>query len=192
MTDTQHGVEFDFFGNGEKVPTSWTALGSDNAWLVLDDGSAVVDGTKLFGNGFQYPKWRESGGFAALASFDEPANGGNGDGVIDARDAVFAHLRLWIDLNHDGIAQPAELFTLASKGVRAIGLEKEPRQFTDPNGNEFGFRGKLTGADGDGVTGYVYEVYLTRDKSKVQARALDNGSGASATMSVGRPAAVEN
>jgi len=192
MTDTQHGVEFDFFGDGEKVPTSWTALGSNNAWLVLDDGSGVVDGTKLFGNGFQYPKWSELGGFAALASFDEPANGGNGDGVIDARDAVFAHLRLWIDLNHDGIAQPAELFTLPSKSVRAIGLENELRQFTDPNGNEFGFRGKLTSANGDDATGYVYEINLTRDASRMRARGLEAGNGASTTMSVGRPAAVEN
>ncbi len=31
--------------------------------------------------------------------------------VIDARDAVWASLRLWVDANHDGISQPEELLT---------------------------------------------------------------------------------
>jgi hypothetical protein len=40
--------------------------------------------------------------FTLLAAYDTAAQGGNGDGVIGAADAVFGRLRLWVDANHDG------------------------------------------------------------------------------------------
>src|SRR5262249_35655189 len=47
---------------------------------------------------------------------------GAGDGIVDAKDAPYAKLRIWRDLNQDGISQANELQTLADAGVQSIKL----------------------------------------------------------------------
>src|SRR5205807_913931 len=127
LTSATNGVSFDIRGDGHPVQIAWTAPGSHNAFLVLDrngDGK-ISSGKELFGNSTAQDRAKHKNGFLALAEFDEADQGGNGDGVIDGHDAVFAKLRLWIDENHDGIAQPNELHTLPELGVFAIALDYE-------------------------------------------------------------------
>jgi len=121
LTDFDDGVTFDMSGTPQKM--SWTARNSMNAFLVLPGADGLVhNGSELFGNYTPQPPTASPNGFNALSVYDKPERGGNGDGIIDAHDAIFSRLRLWVDANHDGISQPEELFTLPALGVNSISL----------------------------------------------------------------------
>lgn len=114
LTDLKDGTVFDIAALGKPAQVSWTSPHSTNGWLALDrNGNGTIDdGTELFGDRTPQPdppKGKQRNGFLALAEFDKPENGGNGDGIIDKNDAVFSKLRVWQDLNHDGVSQPGEL-----------------------------------------------------------------------------------
>jgi hypothetical protein len=148
LTSATNGVVFDISGSGQPIRMGWTAEGADNAFLALPGPDGLVhNGKQLFGNATPQPPSDHPNGFLALAVYDLPANGGNGDGVIDSRDAVFSLLRLWIDANHDGICQPEELHTLPSLGVNSISLTYKLSSKEDKYGNVFRYRAPVNPED---------------------------------------------
>jgi hypothetical protein len=165
MTDVSHGVRFDLNGNRTLDKLSWTAAGSDEAWLTLDrNRDGLIDsGKELFGN-FTFQAEASTGvernGFLALAEYDKAENGGNEDNSMDQRDAAFSRLRLWQDSNHDGIADAAELHALPEFGVESISLDYREARRTDRYGNSFKYRAKLYGANHRDLGRWAYDVYL--------------------------------
>lgn len=98
-----------------------------------------------------------------MAVYDRPENGGNNDGIIDPRDRIFTSLRLWIDLNHDGVCQPDELHTLPSLGINSISLDYELSMRRDRYGNLFRYRTMVNpdgGANKSNIGRIAYDVLL--------------------------------
>src|SRR5262249_6311047 len=130
LSDAADGVDFDLYGNGQHLVQrwSWTATGSDDAFLTLDrNGNGVIDsGRELFGNYTPQPAapvGMTRNGFLALAEYDKAENGGNHDGTIDESDAIFTSLRLWQDVNHNGVSEAGELHTLGDLGLKSVDLD---------------------------------------------------------------------
>ena len=128
LTDLAHGVTFPTGPGQPRIQMSWTDPRYHNAWLALDrNGNGLIDDmTELFGDYTPQPKSDSPNGFNALAVYDDPAKGGNGNGRIDPRDAIYPSLRLWVDKNHrygpEGrcIRQPVPLPVIRDRPGRGI------------------------------------------------------------------------
>ncbi len=163
LTSAADGVVFDITGTGRPLRLSWTR--GDDAWLALDrDGNGSIDnGRELFGNFSPQPQplpGELKNGFLALAEYDKSEQGGNGDGVIDNRDAVFVNLRLWRDADRDGFSDAGELKTLPDLDVAVLELNYRDSRRTDKHGNQFKYRAKVRDAKGAKVNRWAWDVFL--------------------------------
>jgi Ca2+-binding RTX toxin-like protein len=154
---TADGVPFDHYGDGSRERSGW--IGSDDGLLVWDrNGNGQIDnGSELFGN--RTPLRGGSvaaNGFAALASWDD-----NADGRIDANDILWSSLRVWRDRNGDGMSTPGEIAVLSDLGVTAINTAYVNSTGVDAQGNAHKQIGSFTRPDGS--TGAAEDVWFKVD-----------------------------
>ncbi|MHA6908105.1 calcium-binding protein [Ralstonia pseudosolanacearum] len=131
ITPLSQGILFDADSDTIKTGTAWAS--ADDGILVLDrNGNGTIDsGKELFGDETVLANGQKAAnGFAALAELDtgsivDGVSVGAGDGVFDANDAQYANVRIWRDLNQDGISQAEELQTLAEAGITSIKLASD-------------------------------------------------------------------
>ncbi|MGZ9710282.1 hypothetical protein ACXX82_05655 [Glaciimonas sp. GNP009] len=154
---SKNNIYFDNNNDGIKTATGW--VGADDGLLVMDhNGNGVIDnGTELFGNPTQLDNGHTaSDGFGALADLDS-----NHDGKIDKNDANWNQLKVWRDLNQDGISQANELFTLDQLGIASLNVNKKLHNQTLANGNQLADQGTYTKTDGS--SGNMGDVNFEED-----------------------------
>ena len=137
-------LHFDHDRNGFAEQSGWAA--ADDGLLALDlDGNGQIDhGGELFGNQTLLSDGsRAKNGFEALKQYDS-----NGNGKIDAGDAVWQKLKIWRDANQDGYTDEGELVDLDGAGIKAINLKYNERNITDEHGHSHRQFGSVEWADG--------------------------------------------
>ena len=95
-----NGVYFDHDGNGFAEKTGW--ISADDAILVrdLNNNGQIDNGSELFGDQTILSNGEKAAnGFEALADLDS-----NHDGVFDGDDEAFGQIKVWQDLNQNGVA----------------------------------------------------------------------------------------
>lgn len=161
LTSAEAGIKWDFYGNGHPVQIAWTAPGSTNGWLAMPQNGQITSARQLFSNVAAQAGVTDDAqlnGFRALAAYDP-----DGNGVIDRNDRPWwQQFRVWIDSNHDGVAQPDELHTLDSLGITSISLKYEASPKTDQYGNAFRLKGTLGADKGDPIKRQIYDVTLKK------------------------------
>ncbi len=150
--NSDHPVMFDLAANGVQQSVGWVK--GDDGFLVRDlNGNGTIDsGAELFGDATPLTTGPNAGqkaanGFAALADLDSTA-----DGQITSADSAFASLKVWRDLNQDGIAQSYELSSLADQNIVALNVSATSHSTTLVNGNRIADLGSYVRSDGSAVT----------------------------------------
>ncbi|MGJ0486227.1 MAG: calcium-binding protein [Methylomicrobium sp.] len=150
--DPNAPILFDHDGDGVANATGW--IKRDDGFLILDrNGNGLIDnGSELFGDSTPLSAGGTAAdGFAALAQEDS-----NGDGLVNFHDASWNDLRVWRDLNSDGVSQDGELFTLEALGIAGIHVAKSENTTRLADGNQIADLGSYIRTDGtEGTVGQV-------------------------------------
>ena len=143
---------FDHDGDGIAHATGWVK--KDDGILVLDrNGDGVInDGREVFGDSTILSTGETAKhGYEALADLDS-----DGNGKINADDTKFDELRVWRDLDGDGVSDVGELFGLHELGIGALNLTYQEVDKNLTGGNKLTQLGSYEKHDGKtGVMGDV-------------------------------------
>jgi Ca2+-binding RTX toxin-like protein len=107
-------ASFDMNGDGIADDAGW--VGKGDGFLVIDrNGDGLISHASELS--FASEDADASSDLEALAALDN-----NNDGVLNANDARFSELKVWVDANGNGTTEAGELKTLAEVGISEINL----------------------------------------------------------------------
>jgi hypothetical protein len=175
------GVVFDLDANGTAERAAWVAGGDGLLVRDLDGNGLITSGAELFGSGTTLANGAKAlDGFAALAGLDS-----NGDGIINASDAAFGQLQVWVDANGDAQTDAGELRSLADLGIASLGLQSQASTEVN-NGNAVGLLGSYTTTDG--AAHVLADVWLQNQALPVLdlTQVLSDAQTATANLSNGQ------
>ncbi len=146
-------IYFDHDGDGTLTASGWISAGEAIVVRDLNGNGTIDSGRELFGDNTILTRGPNAGqlaanGFAALADLDANASG-VADGKFDANDVAFSSVKLWKDLNQDGISQSGELFTFAQLGIESINVSGTATNINLGGGNTQTFSGSFTRVGGE-------------------------------------------
>lgn len=155
ISTAENGIQFDLNLDG-KLERIASPLEADVVGFLYLENNLDHNGRNLFGNRSPQPKveGQEANGFLALRNWDDPqvekdANGkwaivGPPDGKITPRDGVWKNLlRVWFDLNRNGLKDAGELKTLDELNIVALETNYQVGNRKDNNGNVIKMIGKF-------------------------------------------------
>jgi len=139
------------------LKTGWVESGDGLLAMDRNGDGLINDGSELFGNSTKLSNGKPAAhGYAALAALDS-----NRDGAINAKDAAWGKLKLWMDNNSDGHTDAGELLSLADAGVTSLKLNPKASSAIE-NGNKVALISSYTSTDGS--TSLMADVWF-RTKS---------------------------
>ena len=151
--DISESVVFDLSGTGKKQVTSWVDRHDGLLAIDLNGDGQINSGTELLGSGTQLANGNKAAdGWQALTQHDT-----NMDGHINAADAVFSQLRVWVDANGDGVTDAGELRTMDDVGIVGINLAADDAMVAQ-NGNYL--RGFSSYTTKDGMTHEIVDAWF--------------------------------
>jgi hypothetical protein len=142
-TSVSEGTQFDLLNMGKKVNVGW--VDKHDGLLAMDvNGDGIINnGSELFGDRTELSDGTlAKNGWEALNAQDS-----NHDGKVDAQDANFDKLRVWVDANGNGSNDAGELRTMADEGIASIDLNHD-NSSVQQNGNVVQMFSTFTTTDG--------------------------------------------
>jgi len=151
----QAGVQFDLGNTGaSNASVGWITPGEGFLVNLPTGATTISNGSELFGTATVLPNGQTaSDGFAALSAFDQ-----NGNGVIDANDAIFSKLQVWVDTGTNGTTPVGQLFSLSQLNIKSLNLNAQVSG-QNSNGNTIGLVSSYSTTDGK--THELADVWLT-------------------------------
>lgn len=139
----------------------------DDAILVFDiNKNGKIDNlTEVFSEKFN---GGSDSGFGALSSLDK-----NSDGIFNAQDEAFTQVRVWRDLNQNGVSESGELFTLSSLNISSIDLTNIVTTERNVDGNVIHRESSATMANGSRIT--VADVGFLANTTEYTYEGLSGG-----------------